>query len=225
MEESKSEPNLEFENETRPKKYYVVWVGRQTGIFESWEDCNEQVSGFSKALYKSFPSRKSAEKAFKNPKFVNPPKEIIKQELPVEVLPIIGDPIMDSISVDGSWNTATGMVEYQGVYTESKELIFRVGPLQDGTNNIVEFLAIVHALAYCKQNKIDLPIYSDSKNAINWVRKKEARTNHPKSDKNAKLFELIERAIKWLNENTYENKILKWKTYAWGENPADFGRK
>jgi ribonuclease HI len=54
---------------------------------------------------------------------------------------------------------------------------------------------------------------------------KKARTNHARSGKNKKLFELIGRAIKWLNENTYSNKILKWETKAWGENPADFGRK
>lgn len=207
------------------KKYYVVWVGRQTGIFKTWEECNEQIFGYPKAVYKSFKTKELAEQAFNSSSKEFIGKDIFETELTEEQLKEIGDPIKDSISVDGAWNTSTGIVEYQGVHTETGKILFKVGPFEDGTNNIVEFLAIVHALAYCKQNKIKLPIYSDSRNAISWVRDKEARTYHNKSDKNVKLFELIDRAIKWLNENTYENEILKWETKAWGENPADFGRK
>src|SRR5690606_30949099 len=207
------------------KKYYVVWVGRQTGIFETWEDCNEQIFGYPKAVYKSFKTKELAEQAFNSSSKEFIGKDIFETELTEEQLKKIGDPIKDSISVDGAWNTSTGIVEYQGVHTETRKVLFKAGPFKDGTNNIVEFLAIVHALAYCKQKNIKLPIYSDSRNAIGWVRDKEARTNHDKSDENVKLFELIDRAIKWLNENTYENEILKWVTKAWGENPADFGRK
>jgi len=207
------------------KKYYVVWVGRQTGIFETWEDCNEQIFGFPKAQYKSFKTKELAEKAFNSSSKEFIGKDIFETVLTPEQLELIGEPIKDSISVDGAWNTSTGIVEYQGVHTGTGKNLFKVGPYEDGTNNIVEFLAIVHALAYCKQNNIKLPIYSDSRNAIGWARDKQARTNHDKSDKNKKLFELIDRAIKWLNENEYDNEILKWETRAWGENPADFGRK
>ncbi|MDA9555735.1 ribonuclease H family protein [Pelobium sp.] len=207
------------------KKYYVVWVGRQTGIFRTWEDCKEQVHGFPQAVYKSFKTIELAKQAFNNSseKFVGRNK--VLTELSEKQLEVIGQPITNSISVDGAWNTSTGIVEYQGVHTGSRELLFKAGPFEDGTNNIVEFLAIVHALAYCKQKNIKLPIYSDSRNAIGWVNYKVARTNHKKNEKNIKLFELIDRAIKWLNENKYENEILKWETKAWGENPADFGRK
>ncbi len=207
------------------KKYYVVWVGRQTGVFETWEECNKQISGFPKAVYKSFKTRNLAQQAFKSSSEEYIGKEVFETELTKEQLEKIGEPIKESISVDGAWNTATGDVEYQGVHTGTGKLLFKAGPFEDGTNNIVEFLAIVHALAYCKQNNLKLPIYSDSRNAIKWVKDKEARTKHTRSNKNKKLFELIERAVKWLNENTYENKILKWETKAWGENPADFGRK
>lgn len=207
------------------KKYYVVWVGRQTGIFETWEDCNKQIFGFPKAIYKSFKTKELAEQAFNSSSKEFIGQDIFETELTEEQLKKIGDPIKDSISVDGAWNISTGIVEYQGVHTQTGKVLFKAGPFEDGTNNIVEFLAIVHALAYCKQRNIKLPIYSDSRNAIGWVRDKKVRTNHDKSDKNVNLFELIDRANKWLNENTYENEILKWETKAWGENPADFGRK
>jgi len=207
------------------QKFYVVWKGRQTGIFENWDECNAQIFEFPKAVYKSFKTRQLAEQAFNSSSKEFIGKDIFEPDLTAEQLKLIGDPIEESISVDGAWNTATGIVEYQGVHTKSKKLFFKMGPFEDGTNNIVEFLGIVHALAYCKQHKLKLPIYSDSRNAINWVNDKEARTKHERSNKNNKLFELIDRAIKWLNENEYENQILKWETKAWGENPADFGRK
>ncbi len=207
------------------KKFYVVWKGRETGVYETWDDCKQQVEGFPKAAYKSFTTRELADQAFQNSSkgYLGKNKQV--NELSIEQSILIGDPIRESISVDGAWNTATGIVEYQGVDTNTGELLFHQGPFEDGTNNIVEFLAIVHGLAYCKQKGITLPIYSDSRNAINWVRDKEARTNHKRSEQNQKLFELIDRAIKWIESNEYSNKVLKWETKAWGENPADFGRK
>ena len=207
------------------QKFYVVWKGRQTGVFETWDDCKLQTEKFPKAVYKSFKTRQLAEQAFKDGWWEYIGKDIIETELTEEQLLLVGKAVEESISVDGAWNTITGVVEYQGVYTKTKAPIFKVGPLEDGTINIVEFLGIVHALAHCKKHNIVLPIYSDSRNAIGWVRDKEARTNHKRSDKNTKIFELLDRAIKWLKENEYENQVLKWETKGWGENPADFGRK
>ncbi len=206
-------------------KFYVVWQGRETGVFTSWDDCKAQTNGFEGAVFKSFDSKVLAEEAFKNPseQYVGKNKNV--NALSKEALAFIGDPIEDAIAVDGAWNTTTGMVEYQGVYIKTGEVLFHVGPLEDGTNNIVEFLAIVHALALSKQWHWKVPIYSDSKIALGWVTEKKARTNHPPSDKNKKLFEMLARAEKWLQNNTYENELLKWETKAWGENPADFGRK
>lgn len=209
----------------KKSKFYVVWEGREKGIFETWDECYTQIFEFPKAVYKSFKTRQLAEQAFRSSSKEFIGKDIFETELSAEQLKLIGSPIQESISVDGAWNTTSGVVEYQGVYTKTGEALFKMGPFNDGTNNIVEFLGIVHALAYCKQNNLNLPIYSDSRNAIGWVRDKEARTNHGRNNNNKKLFNLIDRAIKWLKENDFKNKILKWETKAWGENPADFGRK
>jgi ribonuclease HI len=104
-------------------------------------------------------------------------------------------------------------------------LVFKKGPFFDGTNNIGEFLAIVHALALLKKHNSEVPIFSDSKTAISWVKAKKSNTKLDPTGRNAELFELIKRAEDWLKDNTYKNKILKWETKWWGENPADFGRK
>ena len=209
----------------KKKKFYVVWKGRQTGIFENWDDCQKQVSGFAGAKHKAFNTRTLAEKAFIGNSSDYIGKNTFESELAPEQLKQKGRPILESISVDGAWNTATGAAEYQGVDTKTKKLLFGKGPFEDGTNNTMEFLGIVHALAYCEKNNIDVPIYSDSKIAIGWVRDKEARTDLIKNERNKKIFELLDRAVHWLKTHPYKNKVLKWETRAWGENPADFGRK
>lgn len=211
---------------SKKPKFYVVWKGRETGVFSSWDDCKAQTNGFDGAVFKSFESKALAEEAFQNASslYVGQQKKIV-HKLSAAELERIGNPIEDAIAVDGAWNTTTGMVEYQGVYIKTGEVLFHIGPLEDGTINMVEFLAIVHALALCKQWHWKVPIYSDSKIALKWIKDKKASSNHPPSEKNKKLMDMLARAKKWLHNNDYENALLKWETKAWGENPADFGRK
>ena len=89
--------------------------------------------------------------------------------------------------------------------------IFHIGPLKKGTNNVGEFLALVHGLALLKQKGSPLPIYSDSRNAISWVQKKKCKTLLERLPENEPVFDLIERAEKWLQTNTYTTQIVKWE--------------
>src|SRR5690606_9705143 len=102
--------------------------------------------------------------------------------------------------------------------------LFHYGPII-GTNNIGEFLAIIHGLAYLKERNLQIPIYSDSQTAIKWVKMKKANTTLALTDDTKKVWELIKRGESWLENNSYTNEILKWETEWWGENKADFGRK
>ena len=137
----------------------------------------------------------------------------------------VGRPEPNSLAVDAACSGNPGDMEYRGVYVATGQELFRVGPMKKGTNNIGEFLAIVHGLALLKNKGSDLPIYSDSRNAILWVRKKKCKTLLERVPENEPIFNLIERAEKWLNENSYTTRIIKWETSEWGEIPADFGRK
>jgi ribonuclease HI len=208
----------------RISKYYVVWSGHQPGIYDSWEDCQLQIKNYPNAKYKGFPSRVEAEKAY-NGSYENSIKKNQKGKSLFKLDENQPTPVIPSIAVDAAWNTVTGDMEYQGVDTQTKRLIFHQGPYRDGTNNIGEFLAIVHALALLKIQKSNLPIYTDSITAIAWVRNRRANTKLIKSSENEILFELISRAERWLKENIWRNPILKWETTIWGEIPADFGRK
>jgi len=207
-------------------KFYVVWQGRKTGIFTDWKECEAQINGFDDAQFKSFESIEEAETAIQRNYWDFVAKKDAADKVVLKAAPAnIGKPIMDSIAVDAAWNTATGDMEYQGTYLATKQRIFLQGPFKDATNNIGEFLAIVHGLAYLQKKGSDLPIYSDSRTAIAWVKKKHANTKLALTPRNKPVFEMLQRAERWLAENKFTNKILKWETEYWGENPADFGRK
>ena len=134
--------------------------------------------------------------------------------------------IKASICVDAACSGNPGAMEYRGINLATGEQIFHQGPFPDATNNIGEFLALVHGLAYLKKNNLpNMPIYSDSDNAILWVKAKHCRTKLERTKRNGPVFEMIERGEQWLKSNKYENPVLKWQTKEWGENPADFGRK
>ena len=207
------------------KKYYVVWKGHKTGIFESWEDCKAQIKDFKGAQYKSFLNFNAAKNALAGNYKDYLGKKGKKSALTNDQLKKIGRPNYNSIAVDAAVGGNPGKLEYRGVYTKNGDLIFKQGPFKQGTNNIGEFLAIVHGLAWLKQKKSDRILYTDSKTAMGWVKKMQCNTKLKKTKKNEPLFDLIDRAEKWLNTNSYDTVIVKWETRAWGEIPADFGRK
>ena len=130
----------------------------------------------------------------------------------------------NAIAVDAGCSGNPGPMEYQGVYLGNEQRLFHYGPIH-GTNNIGEFLAIVHALALIKQKGWNMKVYSDSYNAILWVKNRKCKTKLELTPETQKALELVQRAEKWLRENPQHAPVLKWETSEWGEVPADFGRK
>ena len=201
----------------KKNKFYVVWVGNKTGVFESWVDCQLAVKNYKGSKYKSFIEKNEAEKAFLEGYELYYKKNYSHDKDTI--------PTNNAICVDAASSGNPGIMEYQGVDILTKKVLFKKGPYKNATNNIGEFLALVHGIAYLEKTKKSKIIYSDSKTAISWVKKKKCKTTLKKNSKNKEVFELISRAIKWLNENKYDVNILKWETKLWGEIPADFGRK
>lgn len=209
----------------KKKKFYTVWQGKRPGIFTTWEDCKVAIEGYKNAQYKSFATFEMAKKAYNGSYEAYKGKKKLGDELSQEQLLKIGSPNYHSIAVDAASSGNPGIMEYQGVDTKSKNKLFKQGPFLQGTNNIGEFLAIVHGLAFLKQQNSDRIIYTDSRTAMSWVRKKICNTKLKETQKNKAVFDLIKRAVDWLNNNSYQTPIVKWETKAWGEIPADFGRK
>ena len=202
--------------------YYTVWTGRQIGVFASWDECRQQVEGFQGAKYKGFPTREAAESAFKNGPDKSDDETVKSWESLPEGMP---KPELNAIAVDAACSGNPGKMEYRGVYVATGTEIFKSPVFEGGTNNIGEFLAIVHCLAWQQKKRTSLPIYSDSVNGQKWVSQGLCRTKLVQNEKNRYLFEVIARAEKWLHDNTFRVPIRKWRTEIWGEIPADFGRK
>ena len=226
---------------TKKQKYYVVWRGKQPGIYPSWDECKSQVAGVQGAQYKAFGTLAEAEQAIKLPY-----NSVVSQNTPStpntqsaqcnQVLYVDEEgftairpgtenpPVLDALAVDAACSGNPGVMEYQGIYIATRTRVFHyIAP--KGTNNIGEFLAIVHGLSYLKKHHLNQIIYSDSVNAISWVRQKKCKSKLPENESTAELWDYVHRAENWLRSNTYTTEIRKWDTDHWGEIPADFGRK
>lgn len=226
-------------------KFYAVWVGRHPGVYDNWDDAREQVEGFPGARFRGFATAQEATVAYRQeldrvesqelgnliagagaarregaPKSARKPKGAVQSDY--FQFPEID---LGGWAVDASCLGNPGKMEYRCVELMSGREIFHMGPFEQGTNNIGEFLAIVHALALMKKNNEWHTLYSDSRIAMGWVKKQAPKTTLKLNDKNRKLFELLGRAVIWLRNNDWPVRILKWDTDKWGEVPADFDRK
>lgn len=219
-------------------KYYVVWVGREPGVYDNWSDCEEQILNFPGAKYKSFSSSAEAARAFRGSDDDGNPADLGSLLISASdhrnaaaasagEASYMSNPDIDkdAWAVDASCQGNPGIMEYRGVELATGRELFKVGPFRDGTNNIGEFLAIVHALAEMHRRNEWHNIYSDSKTALAWVRNRQVKTQLKQTDRNVRLFELLGRGLVWIRSHSWPVKIMKWQTELWGEIPADFGRK
>lgn len=211
------------------KKYYIVWSGCHPGVYETWAECQVETKHFSKPIFKSFEgiTREEAEQLFQ----AGPPKTPTRDKAaPSKPRPRKNpnhpDIIRSALSVDAGTKGNPGPMEYRGVWVETGDILFssKVYPL--GTNNIGEFLAIVHAMAWMQQHNYYVPIYSDSRTAMGWIRKCKHNSKLPLTQETQELYNVLERANHWLlNNDLTPYTLLKWETKIWGEIPADYGRK
>ena len=158
----------------KKQKWYVVWTGNSPGIYTTWDEAKKQIHGVAGAQYKSYESHSEAKEAFET----GPVRLAAKRPTPT-----VRGCILPSFAVDAACDMTTGVMEYRGVDVETGAEIFRMGPYLDSSNNLGEFLAIVHGLALLKQKGFDMPIYSDSVNAINWIKQKKCKTKLPRDAK------------------------------------------
>lgn len=232
---------------SKKAKYYVVWTGAAPGIYRSWADCEAQVKGVAGALYKGFDTEEEAEEAFYSDPSVYVGKKASaekktaaptraaasqknaaatqKEAALTRAVAAQKTAEKTGVAVDAACSGNPGPMEYRGVYLLTGQELFHYGPAF-GTNNIGEFLAIVHALALLKSRGAVRTVYSDSRTALSWVRQRRCKTNLARTPRTSAVFALIDRAEAWLAANDWSDiPIRKWPTEKWGEIPADFGRK
>ena len=217
-------------------KYYVVFKGHNPGVYDDWEEVKLQTNGFPGALFKGYSSSEEASLAYRNYSGTEDKDELMRliasnieepgQGSENTSFPI-DNPEIDSTAwaVDASCLGNPGKMEYRGVDLATGDVIFRMGPFDDATNNIGEYLALIHAMALMAKKGEYHNIYSDSITALSWWRNKKIKTQLKQTPRNAKVFELLARASVWANTHQFPAKVIKWQTERWGEIPADFGRK
>lgn len=215
-------------------KYYVLFNGPDAGVYDNWEDVASRIN-FKGARYKGYSTSAEAAEAFRRESDDASPSSLgrLLSKAGSQRLPAAGKPDymtipevdLDAWAVDASCMGNPGRMEYQGVELMTGRTLFRVGPFDDATNNIGEFLAIVHAMALMHKEGKYHNIYSDSVSGMAWARTRKVKTQLKPTERNKKVFELMARAVTWLNTHTFPAKVMKWQTDRWGEIPADFGRK
>ena len=138
-------------------------------------------------------------------------------------------------AVDGATAGNPGPSEYRCIDLASGEVIFQQ-KIGSATNNITEFLAVIHAMAKAIKDGIKTDIYTDSMTALAWVKYKRCnsslkpgRYTQFASDlkiRGEKFLQGIELDLKEFDVIKFSNgEVLKWFTEMWGEIPADYGRK
>jgi ribonuclease HI len=196
-------------------KYYVVFRPiNKKGIYDNWNDCKTAITGVSGVQFCSVQNREEARDAIHYmslEEWKNRPK----------------GPIGNYIAVDAACSGCPGPVEYRGVMMPLGLQIFKFGPYEKGTNNVGEFLALVHGLRWLDKTTVNYDIYSDSRVAIKWV-VEIGLCKTKMEDIGAILLSEIHKAEIWLNEcdrHKLFTRVKKWETKEWGEIPADYGRK
>lgn len=188
-------------------RFYVVWRGRQTGIFNSWDECKQQIDGYPGAQYRAYPDWEQAHEAHLKGYWKNVADKIEQADEEVE---------QDSVTVDVRINE-NGRLQYFGFHTTTGQLLFSSPVYEDGNNNVGQFLAIVHALALLAPRDDFRTIYSASDTAIRWVEKRQCNTSLCRTLRNTQLFDLLARANQWLAHNSFANHVVKWDKERWGE--------
>lgn len=217
------------------QKFYVVWAGHEPGIYDNWNDCEEQIRNYPNAKFKGFDSPEEAAKAYRGNNDDSNPSDLgslligasERRQSIADMPAYLSNPDIDkdAWAVDASCLGNPGIMEYRGVEIATGRQLFNVGPFEQGTNNIGEFLAIVHALAEMHRRNEWHNIYSDSKTAMAWIRNRQIKTQLKQTEKNGRIFELMGRALAWIRTHSWPVAIMKWQTELWGEIPADFNRK
>lgn len=161
--------------------------------------------------------RKKKEKAMK---FVNSSNILMKTD---DTKPTSGLVVDASVVKINSKNSA-GLAEIRGVDISSGKIVFNKSISWRTTNNIAEYLAIYVGFLYVDSLGKDMVIYSDSTNAISWIRNGKCKTGFHSTDPKQQ-----QNIIKAESRTTSDWKNVKsvrfWNNKEWGENPADFGRK
>ena len=159
------------------KKFYVVWSGRETGIFLDWATCKRSIDQFSGARYKSFPTQAEADKAFSSGVSVGRATESKKKTSTKSTNSEVAFGVNDFdvvIYCDGGCDPNPGKAgSGSAVYKQGKLSSLWYGLFNpNGTNNTAELNALHQSLLMAEQaaaKNMSVGVLCDSMYSINCI--------------------------------------------------------
>ncbi len=151
------------------KKYYAVKAGRQTGIFQAWDKCKAQVTGFPNAQFKGFDTLQEAESYLGASAGTSPAPA---NQADTFTPPTATDEA--AAYVDGSFDVKTNTFSFGVVLFHNGRTLQFAGADQDAhlssmRNVAGEIKGAQHAMAYCVEQGISrLHLYYDYAGIEHW---------------------------------------------------------
>lgn len=193
-------------------KYYAVAKGRNTGVYNSWEECKCQVDGFSGSIFKSFKTLEQAKAFLKlhilttKRKRINLKRKRESSDSEEEIVPKKKRKIETHVEIftdggctgNGTRSACGGIGVYFGG-NDSRNLSKKMNGVQ--TNNTAELSAIIEALRICLNYEENVEINTDSEYAIKGI------TGVNRIKKNSSLFKKIEALLKLRRGKTEFKKV------------------
>jgi ribonuclease HI len=212
--------------------YYAVAVGKQPGIYSTWDECSAQVTGFSGARHKKFKSRDQAEAFLLVQQSVPKEKPLEQQDAAIfhrlKVIPFESTFLADKCVVytDGSClsNGRAGIGVWFG-HNDPRNLAERLPG--HPTNQRAEIYAAIRALETLALDPLPIEVRTDSKYVINAVTdwRKSWRTAPPQgavstlytklnkqvenSDLFVRLFQLVDAKgnVQWTHVKGHSGEV------------------
>jgi len=163
------------------KKFYVVWQGRETGVFTDWETCKKHIDRYAGARYKSFKTRAEAESAFRSGHAAaKTSTKTPHRRTSGKGLPTLTADAVDKLDIRTKIFTDGGCEPNPG-QAGSGVAVYRDGDLAElwyglytphGTNNTAELNALHQALLMAQREIAQantVAIFCDSKYAIQCI--------------------------------------------------------
>ncbi len=165
------------------KKFYAVKNGRETGIFNTWPECQRQVTGFGGAEFKGFETLAEAEAYLSG--------------APRGTAPRAG---AATAYVDGSYDAGTGRFSYGMVLFYNGEEITRNEAFCDAAMAVMrnvagEIRGAAEAMRCCVENGIEkLDIYYDYAGIEKWCTG-EWKTNKEGTTRYKEYYDFVKNKV------------------------------
>lgn len=173
--------------------YYAVAKGRQVGIVDSWEDCQQLISGFSGAVYKKFPTEQQA-------------REFILEHQPHQLRPTHFTAWVDGSYSPDANNYSSGIL----VKIQNTTMTFEKGFIGNNPEHIEfrnvagELYAVLWVLELCQMyHQEEVTIHYDYEGIEKWARDQWKANNS--------LTQMYKRKVK---ESGIEIQFVKVKAHS-----------